>query len=467
MIGTTISHYHIESELGAGGIGRVYRATDTKLERPVAIKALHLQLASREEFRKRFIAEAKTMAKLNHTNITTLYNVIEHNDQVLLIMELVEGETLENIIEKNSSVSLSQSLFIFLQVLSAVSHAHEMGIVHRDIKPANIFVHGEQVKLGDFGIARAKDQDRMTRCGHSMGTLAYMAPEQIQGHEGDERSDIYALGILLYEMLTGQLPFVADNDFELINNKVDAKLRPLNSDVTPDAIQQFFQKATTKNPAKRFNNVAEMINAIKACIGSDTSKENTAKSTTNSVWREYPGIAVACSCLAIATLYVATTFNQANLQANTSPTYESKTVASPTTPMIQNTTPAQTPPTVVHSNPAAFPITKPVVKLGPPIKATNIQKTKETEQEPRPKKVKIISAPKEKEKEQTKDLSIYQTKLAYKSGKLTKIEYKKRVHELKTARKQEIKKLKYAYKKKEISKDAYKSKVRAVKLKYR
>ncbi len=241
MIGKTISHYQILQKIGSGGMGEVYLAEDTKLERKVALKFLPAQFSADEAERKRFIHEAKAAAALNHPNIIIIHEIGEHEGQVYISMEYVAGQTLKELIsgvgaippsktarESFSScdpplpiaprpLPLAQVLDIAIQIASGLAAAHAKGIVHRDLKPANIMITEQGVaKIVDFGLAKLRGLSRLTKSGTTLGTVAYMSPEQALGKEVDQRSDIWSLGIILYEMLSGKLPFPGEYEQGII-----------------------------------------------------------------------------------------------------------------------------------------------------------------------------------------------------------------------------------------------------------
>ncbi|HEV2861362.1 MAG TPA: protein kinase, partial [Pyrinomonadaceae bacterium] len=260
MNGQIVGNYKIEHKLGEGGMGAVYRGIDMGLEREVAIKALRPELASQPQVVERFRSEAVTLAKLNHPNIATLYSFFRQGDQFYMVMEFVRGVTLDHVIQQRGALPVEQAVPIFCKVLEGIDHAHEYGIVHRDIKPANMMLTERgNLKVLDFGIARILGTARMTRQGNVIGTIEYMSPEQVKGMETDARSDIYSLGMLLYEMLTGRVPFDIQNEFELMKAQIEynpVPPRQLNPSI-PEVVEQAIWRAIAKNPADRFQSAGD------------------------------------------------------------------------------------------------------------------------------------------------------------------------------------------------------------------
>ncbi len=260
MIGQIIGNYKIEDKLGEGGMGAVYRGVDTMLDREVAIKALKPELASQTSVVERFRTEAVTLAKLNHPNVATLYTMFRQGEELYMVLEFVRGETLDHILQRRGVLPAEEAIPVFCQVLDGIDHAHELGIVHRDIKPANMMLTEKgTLKVLDFGIARLLGSARMTRAGNIIGTLEYMAPEQVRGLETDGRSDIYALGMMLYEVLTGKLPFDTENEFELMKAQtemVPPSPRSVNPAI-PEDVEAAIMKAIEKDPDKRFQTAGD------------------------------------------------------------------------------------------------------------------------------------------------------------------------------------------------------------------
>jgi len=212
VIGRTISHYKITEKLGQGGMGVVYKAEDTQLRIPVALKFLSRDVLGDEEVENRLIREAQTAASLDHPNICRVYGVNQEDEQTFIAMAFVDGPSLDAKI-KERRLPLDEALDIAVQAGEGLQEAHEAGVVHRDIKPHNIMLTAKgQVKIMDFGLAQLSGRSRLTKPGTTLGTRPYMAPEQLLGEETDQRSDIWALGVVLYEMLAQRLPFEADYD---------------------------------------------------------------------------------------------------------------------------------------------------------------------------------------------------------------------------------------------------------------
>lgn len=264
------SQYEIIQKLGEGGMGTVYLAKDTMIDRLVAIKQLHRNTGSEEEsLGERFQAEALALAKLNHPNVTHLYSFIPKEDTYWMIMEYVEGKTLEDWLFVHKKITHQLAASITVQILDGLHHAHRKGIIHRDIKPANVMINEDgEVKIMDFGIARMRNAQRITSHGKSVGTLEYMAPEQIQGHEGDERTDIYAVGNILYEMLCGTTPFQSDTDYILMKDKLEKQPESIlrENPTVPESLEKIIFKALQRNPNKRYQTARELKSAIEKCL---------------------------------------------------------------------------------------------------------------------------------------------------------------------------------------------------------
>lgn len=268
-IGARFSHYQIASKIGAGGMGDVYLAKDKVLDRNVVLKFLSATLSADEDFKSRFLREAKTAASLNHPNIITIYEIEESGDRMYIAMEQVKGISLKKFMETESPEP-ARILDIVVQICSGLQVAHEAGIVHRDIKPDNIMItKGDFVKVLDFGLAKFKGENNLTRTGTTLGTVNYMSPEQGQGLEVDHHSDIFSLGIVFYEMLTGKPAFGKETIPATLYAIVHNDLPPLTDSIPdlPSEYQGILDKCLKKEIPKRYQNMSEMINDINSIRG--------------------------------------------------------------------------------------------------------------------------------------------------------------------------------------------------------
>ncbi len=269
MIGRLIHNYRVEELLGEGGMGTVYRAADTLLQRPVALKALHPHLMRDTTFFERFRNEAVVSARLNHPNVATLYNFIKDGDDNFMVMEFVDGANLEQLLRTQERFSVENAVRLITQALPGLHHAHRKEILHRDIKPANLMLTREgNVKLMDFGIARLVGSERLTRLNRVMGTLEYIAPEILDGGEPSVQSDLYAVGILLYELLSGKMPFTAMTDSTLIHQILNQKPVSIREHVAdmPIALANILEKLLQKKPEKRYDNANDLRLALAAVV---------------------------------------------------------------------------------------------------------------------------------------------------------------------------------------------------------
>jgi serine/threonine protein kinase/WD40 repeat protein len=259
VVGKTVSHYKILEKLGEGGMGVVYKAEDTKLTRTVALKFLPHGLDAREPERARFLQEARAAAILNHPNICTIYDIQEYEGQLFILMEYVEGKTLREIVPVKK---MQDAIGYAIQIAEALEEAHAHAIVHRDIKAENIMVNAKnQVKVMDFGLAKLKGSLKLTRTGAKVGTLAYMAPEQIRGEQVDARSDIFSFGIVLYETFTGHLPFRGEYEAAMIHSILNEDPEPLQQFVSaaPSELLHVLDRALEKDREERYQTVHEML----------------------------------------------------------------------------------------------------------------------------------------------------------------------------------------------------------------
>jgi dienelactone hydrolase len=267
IAGGTVSHYRVLKLLGAGGMGEVYQAEDTRLKRLVALKFLPLALVQDRDAKERLVHEAQAASALDHPNICTIHEIDETSDgRLFLAMAYYEGETLKDRIARGP-LAVDDALDVGTQIARAVMAAHESGIVHRDIKPANVIITPKrEVKLLDFGIAKLSGQTALTRTGTTLGTVAYMAPEQIMGRGADERSDIWSLGVVLYEMIAGRRPFVGDHEVAVLRAIADTSPPPLQSlrpDI-PTKVQPIIDKALQKEAQARYGSAREFVHDIEA-----------------------------------------------------------------------------------------------------------------------------------------------------------------------------------------------------------
>ncbi len=268
MIGRTISHYKILEELGKGGMGVVYKARDTKLDRTVALKFLPPDLVRDEDVRKRFEHEAKAAAALDHTNICTIFEIDHTDDQTFIAMAYVEGQTLKERIEAGR-LEIDEVISIGSQIASGLGAAHGKGIVHRDIKPANIIITSEgQAKIMDFGVAKSA-RLTTTAPGTTLGTVAYMSPEQARGDAVDYRTDIWSLGVVLYEMATGQRPFKGDYEQAVIYAILNEDpLPPMTlRDNVPSGLDRTILRALARDPEERYSSTSEVVRDLRGLKG--------------------------------------------------------------------------------------------------------------------------------------------------------------------------------------------------------
>jgi serine/threonine protein kinase len=263
VTGSTILHYDVLEKLGEGGMGAVYRARDRRLDRLVAIKFLPSDAAGDADRRRRFLDEARAASALNHPSIVTIYDVGETagDSAAFIAMELVDGATLADTLH-SSLLPAADAVRIAIQIADAIEAAHRAGVIHRDLKPANVMLSGGRVKILDFGLARrsvsAAESDELTRTapGMIMGTASYMAPEQIEGREADPRSDVFALGLILYEMLSGQRAFSRSSPMATMAAILHEQPAPLR---TPDALREIVERCLARRAEDRFQRMADVV----------------------------------------------------------------------------------------------------------------------------------------------------------------------------------------------------------------
>ena len=296
MIGSTILHYKILEKLGQGGMGVVYLAEDLNLERKVAIKFLPQQIATNAQDKERFKIEAKAAAKLNHPNIATIYSIEESGDQIFISMEYIKGVELSEKIQAGS-IPIDEAIKIATQIADGLEAAHKEGIIHRDIKTSNIMITDSGVvKIMDFGLAKVKGTSKLTQMGTTLGTVAYMSPEQSRGDKVDSRADIWSLGVVLYEILTGKFPFRGDYDQAIIYSILNEEPQP--ADEMDARIQQIINKSLKKSPDERYQSAGEMEEELRKIGESGEVKKTKTKKS------KLPWIVAAVAVAVIAiTLY--------------------------------------------------------------------------------------------------------------------------------------------------------------------
>jgi predicted Ser/Thr protein kinase len=284
MIGRTVSHYEILEKLGAGGMGVVYKAHDTKLDRLVALKFLPHHTGATAEDKARFVQEAKSISALDHANICTIYEIDETDDgQMFIAMGYYAGESLAERL-KRGPLPVDTAIDFAIQVARGLSKAHASGIIHRDIKPANIIItEDNEVKIVDFGLAKLLDRTKLTREDTTVGTVTYMSPEQAQGHDVDHSSDLWALGVVLYEMLIGKAPFAADHEqavlYRIINDTIPAP-SSIRRDLPP-ALDEFIARCIEKSPDAR----PESADAFAVALDEVRSSSHVAATKPMTPWR--------------------------------------------------------------------------------------------------------------------------------------------------------------------------------------
>jgi eukaryotic-like serine/threonine-protein kinase len=269
MVGEVLSdRYEVEELVGTGGMSSVFRAHDRLLDRKVALKVLHQQYSEDEEYIERFRREARAVAALSHPNIVTVIDRGEHDGRQFIVFEYIDGENLKALIQRRGPAPVTTALELAMQIARGLSFAHQQGLVHRDVKPQNILLNGDgQAKVTDFGIARSLDvQHGMTQTGTVLGTSDYIAPEQAQGQRVDEHTDVYSLGVVLYEMLTNEVPFPGENFVAVAMRHINEEppsIRDKRPDVSP-RLEAAVQRAMAKRPEDRFQTMADFCRELEA-----------------------------------------------------------------------------------------------------------------------------------------------------------------------------------------------------------
>jgi len=292
MIGTVLSgRYRLEAKLGSGGMSTVYLARDETLDRSVAVKVMHREMSEQEDQLQRFRQEARAVAKLTHPNVVSVIDAGEDGGYPYIVFEYVKGETLKQRISRVGALDTQEAIAYAIEVARGLSVAHARNMVHRDIKPQNVLIDEEgRAKLTDFGISRQLEQDGMTATGRVLGTTDYVAPEQAMGKGVDPRSDIYSLGVVLYEMLIGQVPFHADSQVGVAMKHVNEELpdvqrrRPEAS----AAVALVVERAAAKNPAERYQTIAEMIDDLETALEVEAARAGTTTGEATSVLGAVP-----------------------------------------------------------------------------------------------------------------------------------------------------------------------------------
>jgi tRNA A-37 threonylcarbamoyl transferase component Bud32 len=292
LVGTQLNgRYRLDAQVGAGGMSTVYRAFDVTLERPVAIKLLHREIASDSDQIERFRREARAVAQLSHPHIVTVIDAGEDDGRPYIVFELVAGETLKERIKRMGRLPIGEAVAYALEIARALGAAHQRNIVHRDVKPQNVLIDAEgRAKVTDFGIARSLDDEGLTADGRVLGTTDYVAPEQAMGHECTAQSDLYSLGVVLYEMLTGEVPFKGENQVAVAMKHVREALPDVRSrrPEVSAALAAVIDRATAKDLRHRYASDAEFIADLEDVLALETARAGSATGEATSVLRTLP-----------------------------------------------------------------------------------------------------------------------------------------------------------------------------------
>src|SRR5213595_2031969 len=291
-VGTLLSgRYRLDAQVGTGGMSTVYKAFDTVLERPVAIKLMHREIASDSDQLERFRREARAVAQLNHPHIVTVIDAGEDDNTPYIVFEYVEGETLKDRIRRHGRLPIQEAIAYAIEIARALGAAHARGIVHRDVKPQNVLVDEEgSAKVTDFGIARSVDDSGLTAEGRVLGTTDYVSPEQALGHDVNGQSDIYSLGIVLFEMLTGDVPFHGENQVAVAMKHVREELPDLQlrRPETSSALAAVVDRATEKDLSRRYVDDAQLIADLEDVLAIELSRAGQSTGEATAVLRTLP-----------------------------------------------------------------------------------------------------------------------------------------------------------------------------------
>jgi eukaryotic-like serine/threonine-protein kinase len=292
MIGTVLSgRYRLEAKLGSGGMSTVYLARDQTLDRQVAVKVMHREMSEQADQLARFRQEARAVAKLSHPNVVSVIDAGEDGGHPYIVFEYVAGETLKQRVSRDGALAPQEAIAYAIEIARGLSMAHARKMVHRDIKPQNILIDAEgRAKLTDFGISRQLEQDGMTATGRVLGTTDYVAPEQAMGRQVDPRSDIYSLGVVLYEMLVGQVPFAADSQVGVAMKHVNEELPDVQRrrPEVSAAVALVVERATAKDPAQRYEHVGEMIDDLETALEVEAARAGSTTGEATSVLDAVP-----------------------------------------------------------------------------------------------------------------------------------------------------------------------------------
>jgi serine/threonine-protein kinase len=292
MIGTVLSgRYRLEAKLGSGGMSTVYLARDQTLDRQVAVKVMHHEMSEQADQQERFRQEARSVAKISHPNVVSVIDAGEDGGHPYIVFEYVEGETLKQRIARDGALDPQEAIAYAIEVARGLAVAHGRQMVHRDIKPQNILIDAEgRAKLTDFGISRQLEEDGMTATGRVLGTTDYVSPEQAMGRQVDPRSDVYSLGVVLYEMLLGQVPFQADSQVGVAMKHVNEELPDVQRR-RPElsaALALVVERSTAKDPAERYQHVGEMIDDLSTALEVEAARAGSSTGEATTVLKAVP-----------------------------------------------------------------------------------------------------------------------------------------------------------------------------------